>query len=162
MKGIEVESKSKLGNTILINASNYGHIEIIEILLNHGAKIESTNNRDITPLYFSCQEGHLPVVNLLINKGANIGANCNDGWRPLHIASWYGHLAIVKALIEKGFVKMGNFSHNQKKLDYAYLLTPSGIKSKAVLTAHFLERKAAEYAMLKSELEKYEKDSKHL
>ncbi len=59
----------------------------------------------------------------------------------------------MKALIEKGFVKMGNFSHNQKKLDYAYLLTPSGIKSKAVLTAHFLERKAAEYAALKRELE---------
>ena len=59
----------------------------------------------------------------------------------------------MKALIEKGFVKMGNFSHNQKKLDYAYLLTPSGIKSKAILTAHFLERKAAEYAALKRELD---------
>lgn len=58
----------------------------------------------------------------------------------------------MKALIKKGFVKMGNFSHNQKKLGYAYLLTPSGIKSKAVLTAHFLERKAAEYAALKREL----------
>ena len=59
----------------------------------------------------------------------------------------------MKALIEKGLVKMGNFSHNQKKLDYAYLLTPSGIKSKAVLTAHFLERKATEYAALKRELD---------
>jgi EPS-associated MarR family transcriptional regulator len=68
----------------------------------------------------------------------------------------------MKALIDKGLVKMGNFSHNQKKMDYAYLLTPSGIKSKAMLTAHFLERKAAEYAMLKSELEKHEKDSKHV
>jgi EPS-associated MarR family transcriptional regulator len=68
----------------------------------------------------------------------------------------------MKALIDKGLVKMGNFSHNQKKLDYAYLLTPSGIKSKAALTAHFLERKAAEYAMLKSELEKHEKDIKQV
>jgi hypothetical protein len=59
----------------------------------------------------------------------------------------------MKALIEKGLVKMGNFSHNQKKLEYAYLLTPSGIRSKAVLTAHFLECKAAEYAVLKCELE---------
>ena len=59
----------------------------------------------------------------------------------------------MKALIEKGFVKMGNFSHNQKKHDYAYLLTPGGIKSKAVLTAHYLELKAAEYAALKRELE---------
>ncbi len=67
----------------------------------------------------------------------------------------------MKALIDKGLVKMGNFSHNQRKMDYAYLLTPTGIKSKAILTAHFLERKAAEYAMLKSELEKHEKDINH-
>ncbi len=68
----------------------------------------------------------------------------------------------MKALIDKGLVKMGNFSHNQKKMDYAYQLTPSGIKSKAMLTAHFLERKATEYATLKSELEKHEKDNKHV
>jgi EPS-associated MarR family transcriptional regulator len=59
----------------------------------------------------------------------------------------------MKALVEKGLVKMGNFSHNQKKLEYAYLLTPSGIKSKAILTTHFLDRKAAEYAALKRELD---------
>jgi hypothetical protein len=47
---------------------------------------------------------------------------------------------------------MGNFSHNQKKMDCVYLLVPGGIKSKAMLTAYFLERKANECAMLKSEL----------
>ena len=64
--------------------------------------------------------------------------------------------------MDKGLVKMGNFSHNQKKMDYAYLLTIKGIKCKATLTAHFLERKAAEYAMLKRELEKFEKQAKVL
>ena len=59
----------------------------------------------------------------------------------------------MKALIDKGLVKMGNFSHNQKKLDYAYLLTPKGIKSKAVLTAYFLQRKMTEYEQLKRDIE---------
>jgi len=68
----------------------------------------------------------------------------------------------IKALVDKGLVKMGNFSHNQKKLEYAYLLTPSGMKSKAMLTAHFLERKAAEYGILKSELEKYDNREKQI
>ena len=62
----------------------------------------------------------------------------------------------MKTLIEKGLVKMGNFSHNQKKLDYSYLLTPSGIKSKAVLTIYFFERKAAGYAALKRKLNSME------
>jgi EPS-associated MarR family transcriptional regulator len=34
----------------------------------------------------------------------------------------------IKAPIEKGLVTLGNFSHSQNKLEYAYLLTPSGIK----------------------------------
>lgn len=59
----------------------------------------------------------------------------------------------IKALVDKGFVKMGNFSHNQKKLGYAYLLTPKGIKTKAALTAHFLQRKMAEYEQLRQEIE---------
>ena len=59
----------------------------------------------------------------------------------------------MKALIDKGWVKMGNFSHNQKKLDYAYLLTPKGIKSKAILTTHFLQRKMMEYEALRQEIE---------
>jgi EPS-associated MarR family transcriptional regulator len=68
----------------------------------------------------------------------------------------------IKATIDKGLVKMGNFSHNQKRLDFAHLLTPSGIKSKAILTAHFIERKSAEYAMLKSEKENHKKQIKRL
>ncbi len=59
----------------------------------------------------------------------------------------------IKALIDKGLVKMGNFSHNQKKLGYAYLLTPKGVKGKAALTAHFLRRKMAEYEELCQEME---------
>lgn len=59
----------------------------------------------------------------------------------------------VNALIDKGLVKMSNFSRNHKKLDYAYLLTPRGVKSKALLTAHFLKRKMAEYEELQHEIE---------
>ncbi len=66
-------------------------------------------------------------------------------------------LYCMKVLMDKGLVKMGNFSHNQKKMDYSYFLPPRGMKIKATLRAHFLECKAAEYAMLKSELEKFEK-----
>lgn len=60
----------------------------------------------------------------------------------------------MKALVEKDLVKMEDFCNNQKNLDYANLLTPSGIKSKAVLKAHFLVLKAAKYSAFKSELEK--------
>ena len=58
----------------------------------------------------------------------------------------------LNALIEKGLVKIHNFSQNQNKFGYAYLLTPSGISEKAKLTGSFLKRKLKEYEALKAEI----------
>ena len=59
----------------------------------------------------------------------------------------------LKALVERGWIKMGNFSKNPDKLSYAYLLTPTGVAEKAVLTRRFLQRKMAEYEKLRGEIE---------
>ena len=59
----------------------------------------------------------------------------------------------LKALVEKGWIKLGNFSKNPDKLSYAYLLTPTGVAEKAVLTRRFLQRKMAEYEKLRGEIE---------
>jgi EPS-associated MarR family transcriptional regulator len=59
----------------------------------------------------------------------------------------------LNALIDKGLVKVRNFSQNQNKFGYVYLLTPSGIAEKASLTSSFLKRKMEEYEALKIEIE---------
>ena len=59
----------------------------------------------------------------------------------------------LKALIEIGHIKMNNFENNPNKLNYLYLLTPSGIKEKTILTKDFLKRKMDEYQNLKKEIE---------
>ena len=58
----------------------------------------------------------------------------------------------LNALVAKGLVKIENFSHNQNKFGYVYLLTPSGIAEKAALTGVFLKRKMEEYEVLKLEI----------
>lgn len=60
-----------------------------------------------------------------------------------------------KALVEKGWIKMGNFSKNPDKLSYAYLVIPTGVAEKAVLTRRFLQRKMAEYEKLRGKLRCY-------
>ena len=107
---------------------------------------------------FSLNETHLQVLRTI---ESNQSLTQRQLAQVLGVSLGKAHYC-MKALMDKGLVKMGNFSHNQKKMDYAYLLTPSGIKSKASLTAYFLERKAAEYAMLKSELEKMESYTERL
>ena len=65
----------------------------------------------------------------------------------------------ISALAEKGLIKMRNFSKNPDKLIYAYLLTPTGMAEKAVLTRRFLQRKMAEYEKLRGEIEALQRET---
>ena len=58
----------------------------------------------------------------------------------------------LSALKEKGLVKMKNFSKNERKLNYVYVLTPKGITEKTKLTIRFMKRKMKEYDELKKEI----------
>ena len=68
----------------------------------------------------------------------------------------------MKKLIEKGLVKLSNFSHNQDKVSYIYLLTPKGIENKTKLTIEFLKIKIKEYETLKEEIDILEQDVNQL
>ena len=60
----------------------------------------------------------------------------------------------LKALIDIGFIKIHNFSKSNKKLDYAYILTPRGIKEKTAITKEFIIKKKQEYDKLNSYIKK--------
>ena len=68
----------------------------------------------------------------------------------------------MKKLTEKGWVKLTNFSHSSNKFGYAYLLTPSGIEEKSMLTFSFLKRKLIEYEVLKKEINALQLESEEL
>ena len=59
----------------------------------------------------------------------------------------------LNALIEKGHIKVSNFRHSDRKLRYAYVLTPTGIAERALLTSRFLQRKMQEYELIKAEID---------
>tara|TARA_B100000780_G_scaffold223406_1_gene162507 strand:+ start:197 stop:544 length:348 start_codon:yes stop_codon:yes gene_type:complete len=65
---------------------------------------------------------------------------------------------VVKALIDVGWIKLGNFRRSNKKLGYAYLLTPKGIAEKSAITAKFLARKQSEYDALRDEIAHLKKE----
>jgi EPS-associated MarR family transcriptional regulator len=55
---------------------------------------------------------------------------------------------VLHALLDKGLVKARNFKRSDRKLAYAYVLTPSGISEKLRLTQSFLRRKEDEFEAL--------------
>jgi EPS-associated MarR family transcriptional regulator len=56
---------------------------------------------------------------------------------------------LLHALLDKGLVKARNFRRSDRKLAYAYVLTPGGLREKVRLTRAFLARKESEYLALR-------------
>ena len=59
----------------------------------------------------------------------------------------------LHALLDKGLVKIGNFFRSDRKLAYAYLVTPSGLRERLRLTRSFLSRKELEFDQLQAMIE---------
>ena len=66
---------------------------------------------------------------------------------------------VLTALVDKGFVKLDNFRKNNRKTQYAYLLTPKGIREKSLLTNRFIERKREEFERLREEISELEEEA---
>jgi len=60
----------------------------------------------------------------------------------------------LNALKDKGLIKISNFKRNPNKINYIYVLTPSGLSQKTQLTLKFMKRKMKEYEELKKEIKK--------
>lgn len=56
----------------------------------------------------------------------------------------------LKELINIGFIKVDSFNQSTQKINYAYILTPKGIKEKAAITKQFIIKKKQEYDKLNS------------
>lgn len=56
----------------------------------------------------------------------------------------------LRALMDRGWVKASNFRRSDRKLAYAYVLTPSGLREKLALTRRFLVQKEREFERLQA------------
>ena len=101
------------------------------------------------------QETHLQMLRLL---QANPQLNQRDLAAALGISLGKTNFCL-KALVAKSLLKMQNFQNSQRKLAYAYLLTPAGMAEKAALTSRFLKRKMQEYEQLKAEIESLQQEA---
>ncbi len=94
--GANINATDKSGRTILILASENGHLDIIKKLINSGADVNATDEYGWTALVCSSYNGHREIVKELIKAGANIKKI------SLVKACKNGHLEIVKELIRAG------------------------------------------------------------
>ena len=98
-----------------------GHMNVIKLLLAHGADINSLAADNSTPLHIALQQGHLEIANLLLNSGAEVNSQEQSGLTPLHLAAYKGRLDIFHILLERNADV-----HVHNRGDTALLLAASG------------------------------------
>ncbi|KAH9046072.1 ankyrin repeat-containing domain protein [Lactarius hengduanensis] len=78
-------------------------LEIIRMLLHHGADTRAKDKYGMTPLHKAAFVGEgTEVATLLTTHGADVNAKAEDLQTPLHLASRRGNLGAVELLVEHG------------------------------------------------------------
>ncbi|XP_017548836.1 ankyrin repeat and SAM domain-containing protein 1A isoform X2 [Pygocentrus nattereri] len=97
-----INAKNNDNETPLHCAAQYGHSEVVRLLLEELTDPTMRNNRFETPLDLAALYGRLEVVKLLLCAHPNL-LSCNTRKHtPLHLASRNGHLLVVEVLLNAG------------------------------------------------------------
>ena len=83
-------------------AAKEGHLFIVQMLLNKGAKVNSTNMGDDTALHLAAAHGHTECVSFILKHKPNINAQNEHGNTPLHYACHWNYQSISETLIMNG------------------------------------------------------------
>uniref|UniRef100_A0A8K9UK72 Ankyrin repeat and sterile alpha motif domain containing 1A n=1 Tax=Oncorhynchus mykiss TaxID=8022 RepID=A0A8K9UK72_ONCMY len=99
---LHINAKNNDNETPLHCAAQYGHTQVVRLLLEELTDPTMRNNKFETPLDLAALYGRLEVVKLLLTAHPNL-LSCNTKKHtPLHLASRNGHLAVVEVLLDAG------------------------------------------------------------
>ena len=107
-RGVDVNTPRQDHCTPLHVASHFGKLEIVRLLLDHGAEVNAENSIGMKLLhqvscgqYESLEDG-VRVARLLLELGVDVNTRSKDHQTPLHWASYYGKFEIVRMLLDHG------------------------------------------------------------
>jgi len=100
--GLPVNLTNSKGDTLLMLASYYGHVDAVQVLLKHKADPEKRNGNGQSPIAGAAFKGDLAVVKALVAGGAQIEGASFDGRTALMMAAMFNRVEIVEYLIDQG------------------------------------------------------------
>ena len=94
----DLNLRDEEANTPLHNAALLGHVEIVNLLISNGAKINIKNGVGMTPLH---EASNKEIAEILLANNANVNARAK-GITPLHVAASVNDNDVSKILIING------------------------------------------------------------
>ncbi|KAF1783647.1 Ankyrin repeat-containing domain [Phytophthora cactorum] len=116
--GDDVNERRGFHNTPLIEAARYNVVDILELLIAHGADLELTNSNDLTALHAAIDEKRSATAIALARHGAcanNIGL---FGRTPLQCAVIRDMLEVTEILLAHGADPMAESDSAKIAMDY--------------------------------------------
>ncbi|XP_017717207.1 PREDICTED: ankyrin repeat domain-containing protein 27 isoform X2 [Rhinopithecus bieti] len=100
--GLGVNVTSQDGSSPLHVAALHGRVDLIPLLLKHGANAGARNADQAVPLHLACQQGHFQVVKCLLDLNAKPNKKDLSGNTPLIYACSGGHHEVAALLLQHG------------------------------------------------------------
>ncbi|CAG8094086.1 unnamed protein product [Penicillium salamii] len=78
------------------------NIEMVELLVDHGAHLNARLTSSKTPLHMAVVQRNIPVMEILLKAGADPDLPMNEDITPLHLAAAAGWIPGVEILVQNG------------------------------------------------------------
>ena len=166
-RGVDVNTRREDECTPLLLASYLGKLEMVRLLLDHGAEANVEAKEGLKLLHavalgsFESQEDGVRIAELLLKHGAEVDAQSEDHWTPLHVACRHGKLEMVRLLLDHGaevnaetvdgekplrFLSYGNYRSQEDGVRVAHLLLERGADINTRCNDHSTLLHAASYS----------------
>uniref|UniRef100_A0A8C9P5R9 Ankyrin repeat domain-containing protein 27 n=1 Tax=Spermophilus dauricus TaxID=99837 RepID=A0A8C9P5R9_SPEDA len=100
--GLGVNVTNLDGSSPLHVAALHGRVDLIPLLLKHGANAGARNANQAVPLHLACQKGHFQVVKYLLDSNVKPNKKDISGNTPLIYACSSGHHEVAALLLQHG------------------------------------------------------------